>query len=173
MKKIEDMLGTKRMAIKFYDDTKITIDSKVIGGKERYIVKVSKNIQFDGINIDESLLVLENMCMNKEDTIFRISVLENIGLKTIYVNDRGIIKERVKAYYINPEEDYNISSILYNAFEIKEITYDSLMISKMLENGIIKGENAILSSYGLIKPNLTTIKGGKGLQKKWIPSIIY
>ncbi len=150
MKKHEDMIGTERMAIKSKNGVKIVIERKTIDNSEQYLIKPSDNVVINDMEIPKGILLFLTKLIFEEGNIYIDAiVLANVGLRTVWVNQNGLLHEFIGSYPIEPEEDVYSGNINLSIYDVEEISIDLEMFSDMMKNELIVGTPSEIGKYGL------------------------
>lgn len=159
MKAHAEMKNTNRMAIKLKDGAKIAIERKTIDDSEQYLIKLSDNVLINGMIVPEGvLLFLKKLIFHDKNIILEGIVLVNVGLRTVWVNQQGLLHEFIGSYPIEPEEDLHSGELRLNLSNVEEISTDLKMFNDMMKKGLIEGTPYELGEYGLYYPQMELIE---------------
>ena len=159
MKTHEEMIGTNRMAIKLKDGAKIGIERKTIDDSEQYLLQIPDNVLINNMQVPNGvLLFLRKLTFYDKDITLDGIVLVNVGLRTVWVNQQGLLHEFIGSYPIEPEEDTYSGELKLNLSNVEEISTDLEMFNDMMKSELIDATPYELGEYGLYYPQVKILE---------------
>ena len=159
MKANEEMKDTNRMAIKLKNGAKIAIERKNIDDSEQYLLMIPDDVLIGNMEVPNGvLLFLNKLVFYNGNIILDGVVLVNVCLKTVWVNQQGLLHEFVASYPLEPEEDIYSGELKLNLYNVEEISTDLDMFKDMMKSDMIDATPHELGKYGLYYQQLKLVK---------------